>query len=350
MGNTEPETPHAPARLPLLDGLRTVAAIGVMLYHAPELFGDTRLFTRTYLFVDLFFLLSGFVLTLSAEPKMARGLGTSGFMKARIIRLWPMMALGCLAAAGVFATQATTGEVFALLVLGMLMIPHLGSNVAIFPLNAPQWSLVWELVANLFHGLVLRHLKDRELLLLAGISGLALLWAIFHAGWNGSGPNADTWWLAAPRVAWSYVLGIWMARRWLVRKPKPLAHWLFALFTPLAALMLLPWLPLSLARGDVLVSVVVLPALFWIAATAEPPASVAPLLLRLGALSYPIYALHAPIFLGFHFLQEGWITRLSAVALTLVAAQLVALAGPRLRRALAGLLSARRTTAPATAA
>ena len=172
-----------------------------MFYHAPELFGDTRLFTRTYLFVDLFFLLSGFVLTLSAEPKMARGLGTSGFMKARIVRLWPMMALGCLAAAAVFATQATAGEVFALLVLGMLMIPHLGSNIAIFPLNAPQWSLVWELVANLFHGLVLRHLKDRELLLLSGISGIALLWAIFHTGWNGSGPNAGFWWLAAPRVA-----------------------------------------------------------------------------------------------------------------------------------------------------
>jgi peptidoglycan/LPS O-acetylase OafA/YrhL len=50
-------------RLPHLDGLRGIAAICVVLYHVHNLFGLALGFERAYLFVDVFFMLSGFVLT-----------------------------------------------------------------------------------------------------------------------------------------------------------------------------------------------------------------------------------------------------------------------------------------------
>ena len=112
------------ARLPLLDALRTVAAIGVMLFHRADLFGATRLFSRTYLFVDLFFLLSGFVLTLAAEPRM-RTNPPLKFITARIARLWPLAALGTLLGGMAFATVAPPGDVVLLLALGLAMVPRI---------------------------------------------------------------------------------------------------------------------------------------------------------------------------------------------------------------------------------
>jgi peptidoglycan/LPS O-acetylase OafA/YrhL len=319
-------------RLPLLDALRTVAAVGVMLYHAPALFGVPALFSRAYLFVDLFFLLSGFVLTLSAEPRMRCGLSPAEFVRGRIVRLWPMMALGALAGAAVFATQGELIQVVWLLALSLLMIPLTTGSTAIFPLNGPQWSLLWEFAANILHGLLLRHLGERGLLLLAGASGLLLVGAIGFTGWNGAGPNADDWWLAAPRIAWSYVLGVWMARRWATKRPIPRIDWRGALVLPALALMLLPWLPLARHVGDAAVVIVLLPTLFWSCCAARVPERFAGSLGRVGSLSFPIYALHLPALLVFKFaLGESQLSQLLGVLTCLLLATAVVWLGPKCR-------------------
>lgn len=84
-------------RLVTLDGLRGMAAIAVMLYHIGNVYQFGGPFRAGYLFVDFFFLLSGFVLALSVEPRFARGWTTAAFMRARIVRLWPVIAIGALA-------------------------------------------------------------------------------------------------------------------------------------------------------------------------------------------------------------------------------------------------------------
>ena len=61
---------NAQNRLPLLDGLRLFAAFSVVLYHLQLPNDGHGMFSRGYLFVDFFFLLSGFVLTLAAEHRM----------------------------------------------------------------------------------------------------------------------------------------------------------------------------------------------------------------------------------------------------------------------------------------
>src|SRR5215210_4734064 len=77
-------TPHS--RLSQLDGLRGVAALVIMLYHAQLVYRVGGPFGRGYLFVDLFFLLSGFVLAVSTEKKLIAGIGAFEFTWARYKR------------------------------------------------------------------------------------------------------------------------------------------------------------------------------------------------------------------------------------------------------------------------
>lgn len=82
-----------------LDGLRGVAALSVFVFHFLEMIfspDDNRL-CYTYLAVDFFFVLSGFVLgfaydhRLATQSAPAQRLGFKGFFARRIIRLQPLV-------------------------------------------------------------------------------------------------------------------------------------------------------------------------------------------------------------------------------------------------------------------
>jgi peptidoglycan/LPS O-acetylase OafA/YrhL len=86
---------------PLLTGIRGVAAIWVILFHSypwyAEVIGGPARgafpFVRDgFLGVDLFFLLSGFVLTMSYGPRLSGGSFTAigQFMISRAFRILPM--------------------------------------------------------------------------------------------------------------------------------------------------------------------------------------------------------------------------------------------------------------------
>ncbi|MEZ5735742.1 MAG: acyltransferase [Novosphingobium sp.] len=323
------------ARLPLLDGLRGLAAIAVMLYHVETFFGDFGPFSRGYLFVDFFFLLSGFVLTLSAESKMNAGLGAVGFMRARLVRLWPVIAAGALVGAVCYGMTDGWDGVFMSLILALLIVPAVWSNGQIFPLNGPQWSLMLELFANLAHGLVLRRLNDFGLLAVVIVSGCALLAVIFAFGSNTLGPFAFNWWYAIPRVAFAYTLGIWMGRKWMLRDWRQLVSWEVAFLLPGLAIVILARIPVSVALGDGLASLVILPGLFWLAATTSPPAAAQRWLSVLGALSFPLYAVHVPIINLYATMGNSWQIRLLAIASAVLAAQILAMTLER-KRAMKG--------------
>ena len=101
-------------RYDILDGLRGVAALMVLLYHV---FNDAKSFFvwptpvnefyHSFLGVDFFFILSGFVMgyayderwKASTQPSQRETLTFWGFIKRRLIRLHPMVVMGVLAAA-----------------------------------------------------------------------------------------------------------------------------------------------------------------------------------------------------------------------------------------------------------
>ena len=86
------EAPRAAAgaeRFALLDGLRGIAAFAVILDHTPPNFLG-ELIPGRYLAVDFFFVLSGFVLAHAYGRRLEGGWSVFSFMRARVIRLYPL--------------------------------------------------------------------------------------------------------------------------------------------------------------------------------------------------------------------------------------------------------------------
>lgn len=312
-------------RLPLLDGLRGIAAIAVMLYHAGNVFQVHTPFYRSYLFVDIFFILSGFVLTLAAEPRLRQGQPARVFIVRRVRRLWPMIVVGALF--GAIATGLTQGwkDVAVLLVMAALVMPSFWHSWLVFPLNGSQWSLLHELVANVAHAVFLRRLGERGLLAVIALSAAANAWTIWYTDCNCVGPVTYTFQLSFPRVIFSYTLGIWFARRWSQRAWRPTVSWQMCLFSPVVLAMALAYVAFPKGAGDALFAFVVFPVLFWLAATADVPARAVPALMRLGAISFPLYAVHLPILTLFGSIGHGWPVAISAIATSLAVAQVLAL-------------------------
>lgn len=82
------------AHFGLLDAQRGIAAILVAWAHL----GPPSALTPRMagLCVDLFFILSGFVIPLAYEKRLILGLSVGRFLAARFVRLYPMYALGVL--------------------------------------------------------------------------------------------------------------------------------------------------------------------------------------------------------------------------------------------------------------
>ena len=78
-----------------LDALRGIAAIGVLVFHMGPIFTPIAA-PGGYLAVDLFFMMSGVVLSHAYEARFRAGMGTLDFMRARLIRLYPLYLAGAL--------------------------------------------------------------------------------------------------------------------------------------------------------------------------------------------------------------------------------------------------------------
>ena len=285
-------------RFHTLDGLRGLAAAAVLISHiAPSICDITVL--RNWYAVDLFFMISGFVLCRVYEPRFARGLTASQFMLQRYIRLYPLFALGLclglvaemlavLAHQSLFdgwqrATALATG-------LAILPSPTMSATPEIIPLNAVGWSLFFELVANFVYVVLWPRLTRRWLLLIVIASAVDLLWSAQH-GTSFGGTSWSTFWGGFPRVTFCFFTGVLIARllpgtrrtSWLAWLPLPM----------LVGLLFVPWRDGD--TRDVLVMMLVFPVLVALAASVEPTRP-GPFSLS-GRLSYPIYAVHYPLYL-----------------------------------------------------
>jgi len=118
-----------PARFRVLDSWRGVAAVLVVLYHGVFLgaLNDNAFVRGGYLFVDFFFVLSGFVIAHAYGDKLANPTAALGFMIRRFGRLWPLHVVM------LFAFAAAEG-------LNMFLNAHSGDAEA-FRLSANDNSL-----------------------------------------------------------------------------------------------------------------------------------------------------------------------------------------------------------------
>lgn len=216
----------------VLDGLRGVAAISVMLYHFC-MGTSVPLFPNATVGVDLFFMLSGFVLALAYTTRFQQGYAYSAYLYRVLIRLYPMLLAGCaLGTLALFLNKSagfiavSDKEIVMAFVSNALFLPylHLSKFTAyvqpIFPTNHPAWSLFFQLTANILL-LPLLVLRTRKLAQVMVASLLGLMWLGYVYASSTNQPvwvNPSLGWDSLnviggfPRVLFGFTLGILLQR------------------------------------------------------------------------------------------------------------------------------------------
>ena len=298
---TEPlDKPHT---FEMLDVIRGLAAIMVAEGHLAHYFFDKQMPGR-YLAVDVFFVLSGFVLAHAYEPRFAQGLRAGRFLTIRLIRLYPLYLVGFLLGLlnlwltdmaqhvtllGYYLPFAT---VFAMLFLPLMIAPVPNGPGTLYPLDHPAWTLLFELFANLLHAMIAPRLTNKMLHVIILVSGAALIGVTMHFGYLDVGYRIDDFAAGVPRVCFSYFLGVRLYRSWCERAEKKVAG-TWAILAALIALLLLPVPQEWRACYDLVAVLVLIPTLIYHAASVNLR-GVGRWLLPLGAASYAYYVLHVP--------------------------------------------------------
>lgn len=279
-----------------LDGIRGLAAIYVAVLHAPQWFGEWTP-DNGFLAVDLFFALSGFVLAASYGGRFGKGLTPWIFLKMRIIRLYPLYALGLLLSlALLLLAMASQGRITEFTAPGwaalpyalfMLPMPSHDPSSTLYPLNIPAWSLMFEIIINIVFAATFMFWTKRNLALVMLVAGSLLL--LIDARGDG-GHNWSTLYFGVLRVSYSFPAGVLvyllLADGWKLPRLPALAC--------LAAFPLLILIPsANVALFCVLIG---FPLLVAFAASVELPRRLATPSILLGSASYALYVLHMPLY------------------------------------------------------
>lgn len=302
----------ATGRIHGLDALRGIAALSVVGFHAHATYAAfPDWWTKGYLAVDFFMMLSGYVMARTYEGRMASGLGAAGFVQLRYRRLWLTMAIGSLIGIP-YLWWAAGGEPLGFLgafALNLALVPApLGNQL--FPLNGPGWSIFYELIANAVHAALLWRFSNRSLLALA--AGLLVLLAAFARikGDVDFGALAPHFGPALVRSLAAYTGGV-LLWRWWQDKPRVYvpAGWPFVV---LPLLMLAPFAQFGWGF-DLLFIALICPLLIAGGLRLKGAPRLA---LWSGMLSFPLYAVHVPVLRSAHL---AGISPLPAVLLALLA-------------------------------
>lgn len=181
------------AQLDGLTGLRGIAAWFVVLYHMRSGIAHavpaeaTALFAKGYLAVDLFFVLSGFVIWLNYAPAFeARGIRAYGnFLRRRLARIYPLHLFVLLATAAFAGAMALAGHAeperypWAELPLHLALVQNWGFTTAL-SWNHPAWSISTEFAAYLAFPLLVILLRLGRWPAMALLSGIATLCLALH--------------------------------------------------------------------------------------------------------------------------------------------------------------------------
>lgn len=270
----------ASQRFATLDGLRGVAALMVMFYHAAPF--SPLAVPAGYLAVDMFFALSGLVIAHAYEGRLRGGLSPREFAWLRLARIYPMYLVGALLSAVLVGFRPAS----------LLMIPDFSGHW-LFPSNTPMWSLLFELIVNIGFGLVALRVGWRGITAILTLSGGWLIWsALGPCGSLASCGMRDWIWLGLPRTVFSFTLGVAMFRLMGRLAIPRRTTWLGWLLLPALAGALM-FKPAAAVWWELACVFVIFPALLWLGARWELPRP--GLALALGNLSYPLYCIHAPL-------------------------------------------------------
>lgn len=303
-----------------LEGARGIAAILVAVRHLQPAINPILL-DASFLAVDLFFLLSGFVMALSYEDRLRLGsLSARRFFGLRLIRVYPLYALGTLI--GLLAL-GISGPLAAALPFAALVLPVPFEPVTPYAFNPPGWSLFFELIACAIYGLWLSRARAWVVAVVAALAGAGLLVGIVWHGNADIGFQRSLLLFGVFRVVFSFSIGVLLCR---YRRAWPLAGAPLGNRAVLAAygvILVLLCAPTGLTGAlpivyDALAIGIALPIVVALLIRSEPSGALRRESLVLGRFSYPLYATHATIYMLGERLTGGWFTSLRPVGGLLV--------------------------------
>ncbi|ESZ03858.1 acyltransferase [Mesorhizobium sp. M1060] len=361
--------PAAPRHVYLnLDAIRGVAAISVMLYHFSPFLAAGKVLPSSYLAVDLFFLLSGFVIAHAYDRKIENGMGFGTFLAIRLIRLYPLYLAGTLL--GFFylivknrlipAEYMPISEIGTMLTTGMFFIPLVSDAYhTIFPLNPASWSLFFELIVNIAYVAVFFLLTKRVLSTLIAVSLVLLVVVSIIAGTLDFGMTGSTIISGLPRVCFSFFLGVLLCRS-MTRYQSGLGFLRRGWWIEAAIALTLVVFAIAPAGGarvayDLACVVFVFPALVVVGTIAPTAPRLSGLYGWLGRISYPIYIIHTPLLMIIAgagkaaaidpFAHHPWFGIVMAVSVIVIADIATRLYDEPLRRFLQRLMLRKRAVA-----
>lgn len=304
VNGTNPESPviSVPAgleyegRLEALDGLRGVAALSVLIIHLGIASGLPGLTPLAFLAVDLFFMLSGFVIGSAYESKLRSGMTLRHFIAIRAARFLPGLAIGILLSAATHVWLGRpSGDLLLQVPLHLLLIPDVAAPV-LFPLNGVVWTLFFEMAVNIAHASCVRALTTPRLALLTALCGALWAWTAAHTGDWGGGWNWASAVAGSYRVGWAYGTGLLLYRltaAGALRIPRVPG---FAPISAAIVVLLGPSLFLGTARTPVSLFVL-LPMILALAVHARLGVGGRRAASWFGGLSYPLYTMHPSLLL-----------------------------------------------------
>jgi peptidoglycan/LPS O-acetylase OafA/YrhL len=321
--NHTPTKPH----YAILDGLRGVAALTVVAFHLLEAHSTSHfdlMLNHSYLAVDFFFLLSGFVIGYAYDDRWNK-ITVWEFFKRRLVRLQPMVIIGMIIGAVCFYFQDSVlwpaisevplSKMLLIMLLGFFLIPvpvsmDIRGWIEMYPLNGPAWSLFFEYIANILYGVVVRKFSTLALSLLVLVSGAALV----HLAVAGPAGDLIGGWsleptqlyIGATRLMFPFFAGLLISRVARITYISNAFLW--------SSLILLVILTMPRIGGtedlwknglyDSLSIILIFPVIIYIGASGDVKGKYTGRFCKfLGDISYPVYITHYPIV----YIYTGWV-------------------------------------------
>lgn len=271
-----------------LEALRGIAALAVVEGHLGLVFGGRM---TGVIAVDLFFMMSGFVIASAYGEKLRRGMSIGEFAAARIIRLYPLYLLAFIHAILVLYFIFGGLQTSSSMLLGAFMLPNPFSETHLYPIILVAWSLFFEVLINLFYCATVRYWTSRNILVFTALSGpvlfsLGFQFQAFDFAWLWS--NALT---GLARILFAFPVGVLIHNLHADGHLRPRVPSLLVWLLPLLLFFnwdIGPYRPFLQS----LMILTMMPALVIVAVSVEPPAALRKLCAALGAISYPSYLLH----------------------------------------------------------
>ena len=254
--------------------------------------------------MDLFFLLSGFVVAFAYDSKFRRGWHAIEFLKIRLIRLYPLYLLALLIGTMKMVAQFWVGEspprvidLAADVLLEFFFLPNpttIGKTFdTTFPINPVAWSLFFELLMNVVYAMAFRWLfKTRNLVLIVIVSGAVLCAVIDMHGSDQIGNVWRTFGSGFPRAAFPFFLGVLLSRVEMSGRKLGDLWGIVIPFTLVCVLSLTTFLPRVI--WDAVCVFIIFPILVLAGAAVQPTGILRRISLFAGAISYGLYTMNLP--------------------------------------------------------